>query len=615
MLKKLENLLEGKDKDSQYFLFDGGFGTYYSEKYNDISSKCEMANITYSKRVLDIHKEYILAGADAIKTNTFGAFRDTFGDDCSNIIREGVALARQAILETNSEKTVRNIHKEIEIFADLGPTPREIVSEQIQQYKEVVDIFLECGVSNFLFETLSDVQAVKEIAKYIKEKEKNSTIVVSFGVMPDGYSREGFFYRDLLERAAYDKNIDAIGLNCVSSALHIYSLIRRLVKEYNFDIQNKPFITMPNAGYPVVRGYRTFFDGNIDYFGEQLAKMLGLGVKILGGCCGTTPRHMMVVSKKIKDKAKLNEEIAVLDNDKKEEKKNEGKKITENYQGFDYSKKVIAVELDSPKNDDLTKFMDGAKRLKKAGVDAITIADCPIARPRMDSSLLACKVKRELGLDVIPHMTCRDRNINATKALLLGISAEGIRNVLIITGDPIPSAFRDEVKIVYQFNSRKLARYVNSLNNELLQGKINIYGALNVNARNFDVELSRAKQKMQEGVCGFLTQPIITENALNNLKKARTELAGAKILGGIIPIVSEKNARFMQSEISGIDVDDATIERYVGKSKEEATKLAVEISEEIAYKIKDYVDGFYLMTPFNRVSIMVDIIDKIKNIK
>ncbi len=615
-------------KEKEIYLFDGGFGTYYSQKYEEASHRCEIVNIKYPQRVVDIHKEYICAGADAIKTNTFGAFFENYGNDYVNIIKTGYNLAIKAKEECNSQ---------VDIFADLGPVVGDEIENQVEEYIKTIDVFLKLGAKNFLFETLGDARALSEVTSYIREREKEATIVVSFGVMPDGYSADGFFIKDLLEEASNDENIDAIGLNCISSAIHLNSLLLRLINNYRFDIKKKPCSFMPNAGYPVVRGYRTFFEGNIDFFGKQIEHAIELGVAIVGGCCGTTPKYIKQIKDRINNlkennkksnsesiKETINSEIKdelyrdkiQLDKGKKYTSNNgynsSDKKNNDKNESFKFKKKLFAVELDSPKDDDLSVFMENAKKLQNAGVDKITIADCPIARPRMDSSLLACKVKRELGLDVIPHMTCRDRNINATKALLLGISAEGIRNVLLITGDPIPSAQRDEVKSVYQFNSRKLARYVSSLNQELLNGKINIFGALNVNAVNFHVELDRAKQKMQEGMCGFLTQPILTEMGLENLRKAKQELNDAIILGGIIPVVSERNARFMQSEINGIDVDEKIIERYVGKTKEESRQLAVEISVDIAKKIEDYVEGYYLMTPFNRTDIIIDIIEEIK---
>jgi homocysteine S-methyltransferase len=243
----------------------------------------------------------------------------------------------------------------------------------------------------------------------------------------------------------------------------------------------------------------------------------------------------------------------------------------------------------------------------------MTIADCPIARARMDSSLLACKVKRELGLTALPHMTCRDRNLNATKALLLGLYAEGVREVLAITGDPIPTAERDEVKSVYQFNSRKLAQYIVSLGGRDMPGALTVFGALNLNARNFEVELRRAEEKVHNGMTGFLTQPILSAEALENLKAARAALpAEVKILAGIIPVVSQRNAIFMENEVNGIHVTPEIIALYEGKDRDEGEALALRISMEVARAAAPYADGFYLMTPFNRVALMERLIAQLK---
>ena len=159
------------------------------------------------------------------------------------------------------------------------------------------------------------------------------------------------------------------------------------------------------------------------------------------------------------------------------------------------------------------------------------------------------------------------RNLNATKALLLGLYAEGVRNVLLVTGDPVPTAERDEVKSVYQFNSRKLASFVSSLGEQVLPQPFHLFGALNVNAVNFDVQLKLAREKLERGMAGFLTQPVLTPKGFENLKRARSELSGAWLLGGIIPVVSARNARFMDSEINGINVDPRITELYEGKGQ------------------------------------------------
>ena len=249
--------------------------------------------------------------------------------------------------------------------------------------------------------------------------------------------------------------------------------------------------------------------------------------------------------------------------------------------------------------------------LRDAGADAVTIADCPIGRPRADSSLLACKIHRELGVEPLPHMACRDRNLNATKALLLGLSMEGVHNVLLVTGDPIPTEDRDEVKSVFNFNSRRLARYVSGLNETTLRNPFRMFGALNLNARNFAQQLKMALEKEECGISGFLTQPVLSAEALENLKLAHETLHG-KILVGIFPVVSHKNACFLNNEVAGIRVCDEIMALYEGKERPEAEDLAVAISAEVARQTAPYSDGVYLMTPFRRVALMKRIIEQIQ---
>ena len=274
---------------------------------------------------------------------------------------------------------------------------------------------------------------------------------------------------------------------------------------------------------------------------------------------------------------------------------------------LDAGQRVIAVELDPPADDEIAFFLNGVRTLSEAGADVVTIADCPVGRPRADSSLLACKVKRELGVEPLPHMTCRDRNLNATKALLLGLSMEGVHNVLTVTGDPIPTEDRDEVKSVFNFNSRKLARYISGLNETSFRIPFRVFGALNLNARNFEMQLKIAKEKEACGVTGFLTQPVLSHEALENLKLAREELSG-KILGGIFPVVSHKNACFLNNEIAGIRVCDEIVTLYEGLDRAAAEDLAVRISLRVAEAIAPYTDGYYLMTPFKRVELMTRIL-------
>lgn len=567
-------------------IFDGAMGTYYGEKY---LGKCEIANIEHPDRVLGIHKEYIDAGCTAIKTNTFAANTVSLETD-KETIKEIIATGSKIALEAG-------VGREVAVFGDMGPIPY-VGTSPLPEYKEIIDVFLENGIQNFLFETLGSDEFLTELSKYIKQKNDESFIVVQFAVTPDGFTRMGLSGKNIFKRVCEIKEIDAVGFNCVSGASHLYQYIKQ------FEPLQKNISIMPNAGYPTVRDNRTIFENSSDYFAEMMYKTALLGVNILGGCCGTTPDYIRKTVEYMKGlKTPKRIEYKKIERNYIEPDKKENELMKKIHSG----RKIIAVELDPPSSAEITNFMEGAKRLKYSGVDAITIADCPLARARVDSSLLACKLKRELDITPIPHMTCRDRNINATKALLLGLSIEGVENVLVVTGDPVPSPLRDEIKTMFSFNSAILAKHISELNEEVFSSPFGICAALNVNSRNFDAQLKHVQRKIDNGVTMLFTQPILTETAFENLKRAKETLS-VKIMGGIIPIVSHRNACFMNNEISGINVSKEIIDRYEGKDREEASKLAVEISTEIAMKISPYVDGYYIITPFNRVEIIEKIV-------
>ena len=274
---------------------------------------------------------------------------------------------------------------------------------------------------------------------------------------------------------------------------------------------------------------------------------------------------------------------------------------------------IIAVELDPPVNDDAAFFADGVKILRDAGADIITIADSPMGRPRMDSCMLAAKMKREYKTEVLPHMTCRDRNRNSVQAALLGLALENISNILLVTGDAPED--RERVKPVFQFKSIELAKAVLEMNQENIFHKpFRIFGALNINAKFFDKELEKARRKEQSGMSGFFTQPVLSQEAFENLRRAREILTG-KLFGGVFPPISYRNAVYLNQNVHGIRVSDEIIALYDGKSREESEEIAVDLAVRTARKIEKIADGLYLMTPFRRVSMMSEIIRDIKNNK
>ena len=554
--------------NNNVLLFDGAMGTYYDELTDD-GIGCELANIKNPELIKGIHNEYIEAGAKAILTNTFSVGIDVFNGDRNlqkDVVVAGIDIANEAAKDRAY------------VFADIGPIHTGSNELAFEEYKVLIDIFLEKGVKNFLFETRSSTSGMVLSAEYIKEKCSDAFITASFAVMPDGYSSEGYQYKALFAEITNSGVFDVVGLNCVSGANHMAKLLK------DVDTKGLYLFAKPNAGYPVVRDDRVYYSSLANYFANQIEDILEMGVNIVGGCCGTTPKHIELLKKSMSGKL-IKPRRAV----KSEKSTAQNIRVNRFKEKLDLGQKPIAVELDSPIDTNIAKFIDNAKKIKEAGADIITIADNPIARARMD------------------------RNVNASRGLLLGANAMGVDNVLVITGDPIPNAQRDEIRSVFEFNSVKFANFINSLNDEVFESPMNICGALNVNAKNFSAELRKAVRKQENGVKVLFTQPVLTKRAIDNLKIARENL-DIKIMGGIIPIVSERNARYMQSEVNGIYITDDIVEKYIGKEREEAEEIALSMSKEIANEIYDLVDGYYLITVLNRVSLMERLIKTVKEV-
>lgn len=575
-------------------LFDGATGTALCAQSGE-GEAVERLCLTQPQRVLALHRAYLAAGCRAIKTNTFAAhvlLACENEDDQKKLIRAAYDLARRA-----------GDAYDATVFADIGPAPTDADSAAAC-YIAMAEQYLNVGATCFLFETMQSGEGLAEAAAYIKASCPDAWIMVSFAADADGFTRAGEQASALALQMSARGAVDAIGLNCICGAYHIRQLLSTL------DVGDKWMSAMPNAGYPHVEEGRTYYDSAPAYYAQQVMECVKAGARIVGGCCGTTPEHIRQIARLLgtpmPPRVRMGDEKAA----QPPEKGCRSRILRRLEQG----RRITLVELDPPRSADIGGFMEGARQLEQAGADAITIADCPIGRARMDSSLLACKLSRELGIEALPHMTCRDRNVNATKALLLGLSMENVHNVLVVTGDPIPTGDRGSVKSVYQFNSRVLAKFIRGLGESGEAEPFFVCGGLNINAVRFDSELDRAKEKMDCGVSAFLTQPVLSEQAALHLERARDELRGAKLIGGLFPVVSEKNARFLQSEVHGITVDEAVVRAYAGLDRAQGEDMAVRLCREAASRISPFVDGYYMMTPFQRVELVCRVIRATRNL-
>lgn len=583
-------------------LFDGAFGTYYGGKY-DTRQLPELANLEYPERVKEIHREYLEAGAEILRTNTFAAnsfCMDLPVEQMEETIRRGVRLARETVAEWRADTGET---REVYVAADIGQIPGDALSQKesvIREYQKICSIFLEEGITFFVFETFSEME---EILPVIREIGGQAFITVQFSVNQFGYSNAGLSARKLLQQTGGVKEIDATGFNCGVGPSHMHRILQNLEKP-----AGKFLTALPNAGYPqLVTGRMIFSGDNRDYFVDRVQQMVSLGVDMAGGCCGTTPEYIRELADKL-DFAQYPRKQAMIEP--------EIQQIPSEDHSFFHAKesgrpgeKLIAVELAPPMGIDDEKLMDAAHLLQKSGVDVLTFPDSPSGRTRADSILMAEKVARETGMCVMPHICCRDKNAIAMRSQLLGAYLNDIHNFLVITGDPIPSIVRTTVKSVFNFDSVGLMQIIADMNeDQFAQAPVSYGGAINQGRRNLEVEIGRVKKKMAAGAAFFLTQPVSTRESAERVRRIKEE-TGARILCGIMPFVSLKNATFMKNEMAGIDVTEEVLSRYrADMTREEGEQAGVELAKEVIAMTEDFVDGYYFSFPFNRVTMLEKIL-------
>lgn len=579
---------------------DGSFGTYYSQKYKTVDIP-EYANITAPQRISEIHTEYINSGAKLIRTNTFAS--NTYSLDCSiEKVKENIKAAYKI-----AKEAVEQSGKEIFIAGNIGPVPAvfqpdfEAVEEE---YYQIAKTFIDEGADILCFETFTQSEHIMPAIKRIKE-ECNPFIIVQFCVNQYGYSEAGESAERLVSETAFSKCVDAVGLNCGVGPAHMQQILSKI------NLNNNCFATaMPNAGYPLLVRNRVKYADNPIYFASKVNGMALLGADIIGGCCGTTPDYIREVAKTVDltPTEKSDETSANNENEKPVIKKS----FFRNADGTIKDKKLIAVELAPPFGADDKKLLEAAHMLKGLGVDVLTFPDSPSGRTRIDSVLMAQKVKNVTGFEVMPHICCRDKNAIAVRSTFLGASINDINNFLIITGDPIPVMARQVVKSVFNFDSVGLMRIADEMNSEALRDSPLTYGgAINQSRRRIESEIKRVQKKMEAGAEFFLTQPVFTAEDAERLRIVKEE-TGARILCGIMPLVSRKNALFMKNEISGVNVTDEVIERYPENAdREDGENVGVELAKEMIAATRDFADGYYFSFPFNRTYLLKRIIEEV----
>lgn len=581
---------------------DGAMGTWYDRLTGYKGNLAERANLENPQQIRDIHRAYIEAGAQLIRTNTFAVNSMFFSaDEIEEVLKAAWENASQAVSDSG---------KDVWIAADMGPIDADETKSDgdvEQEYIQLSDYFLRLGAKVFVFETLSDFRYVKRSGSYIKAKCPDAFVVMQFSFNRNGYTRSGMSVRAILSEAASMADMDAVGFNCGVGPLHLYELL----KNQSFP-EGKYMTVLPNAGYPTELRGRTLYSENVPYYVEMMGRIANLGFDIIGGCCGTTPEHIRGLHHLLVNNVKPPKKLmpAVYSTDRQSGCGQEAaEEKTELIQKLERGEKIFVVELDPPFDANDTKLMDGASLLRDIGVDMITLADSPLARPRADSIASAIKMRYTRQMEAMPHISCRDKNVIAHRAQLLGMHMNGLRHALIVTGDPIARGDRESIKSVFNFNSIKLMKYVQTMNQEVFGNRPIYYGgALNHNNGSADNIAARMRLKMEAGAQWFLTQPIYGQDDIDRLRELK-EKSGGRIIAGIMPLVSRKNALFIKNEMPGIHVPEHVLEQYEeGMSREAYEDVATAISVDLMKRLEDVCDGYYMMTPFNRAALIKRII-------
>lgn len=596
---KFRDLLKSK----RAILTDGAMGTYYMEVTGSDGSKmCEMENLENPQLIRDIHRSYINAGAKLIRTNTFSANSKALGLTHSELSR---------VIDAGYDIAVEAARGKACVLCDIGTlrvSQEDNEKAELEEYFHIIDRFLAKGAKAFIFETQAKFSPLDKLFRYIKQRDKDADIIASFALLPEGRTQLGVPLISLLEDLRKNrKYLSAAGLNCGCGPTHLNKYAKEMVGYAKINL-GLPVMVMPNAGFPYVENQRTVFYATPKYFAKKTAAIAKLGVDIIGGCCGTTPKHIEYLNRELSSSVTATRGFGYslkVNTASQVKAKNFEKKLRNN--SF-----VVAAELDAPYSHDMSKMEKSAQILRDSQkVDVITISDAPMARPRIDSIVSAAIIKSKVDIDVLPHLCCRDKNINALKASILAARACDINNILAVTGDKVSPVEVELIKPVFNTGSIGLLELISNMNQDVLADSPLCAGAaLNPNAKKQDKELDRAKKKIKAGAKFFLTQPVFEEN-FDLIDEVRKQ--GAKVLVGVMPLVSFRNAAYMNNEVPGIDIPGEYLDMFEpGMSREEATKVGVQIAVRVAESAVDHADGLYFITPFNRARVVCEALRRLR---
>ncbi len=426
----------------------------------------------------------------------------------------------------------------------------------------------------------------------------------------------GLNIKEAIKKLDQNPNIDAIGMNCIIGPHAMLSVLEDVI-----GLTSKPFVVKPNAGQPQNVDGRMIYMSTPEYFATYAQNFIRLGVRGVGGCCGTTPKHIKELSKTIKSLTGVKEHIKIEIAEKtqdidikvtpKEEKSNFARKL---FSG----QKVTTIEITPPRSVNLDEMLNKVRECKQAGIDAINIPDGPRASSRISSLVAAIIIEREIGIETVLHYCCRDRNLIGMQSDILGGYAAGLKNYLIVTGDPPKLGDYPNATPVFDIDSVGLAKVVHNLNNGIdIAGNIinpptSILIGVGANPCSVDIdkEINHLLNKYRAGAEYAITQPVFDSDALLRfMDKAAVKGIDFPFVAGIWPLVSLKNALFLKNEVPGVVIPSTVIDKMEkAKTKEDGLKYGIEIAREIKDKIDDRVKGYQINAPFGKTNVAIEVL-------
>jgi len=614
MTNKFLNLLS-----SQTLLADGAMGTMLHTRGVGFDKCFDELNLTNPSAVAEIHREYIEAGAQLIITNTFGANRFKLAkhglqDDVVEINKASVDLAKRVVAAS---------FKDVLVAGDVGPLGVRIApfgrvqpEEAREAFAEQIRALADAGVDAIVIETFSDLYEIREAINAAKQTCK-LPIVASVTFTRDDRTLLGDEPMKVA-RTLRDAGADVIGVNCSGGPAQLL----RILKQMKQAVPDGKFWVKPNAGWPEQVGGRIMYPADADYFGDYALSFRETGAVIVGGCCGTTPQHIMAMKKALDS----SEHSSVLIQTSEVLETSEVSDIeppTQFAQKLERGEFAISVEMDPPRGLSTHKLLAGASLLADAGADVINVADSPMARMRMSAWAVCDVVQRKVGVETTIHFPTRGRNLLRVQGDLLAAHALGIRNIFVVMGDPTAIGDYPEAMDNYDLVPSGLIKLIKQGFNEGIDHSGTSIGqptnffvgaALNLCPPDVDNEIKNLHRKVKAGADFFLTQPIYRTDDGPKLLEAYEAKHGKlnkPILVGILPLVGVKHANFLHNEVPGISIPDETRKR-IEAAGDEGVKAGVEITVELVEQVKPWAGGVYVMPQFHKYDMVAEIIEAVK---